>query len=325
MEQASAVGGDVTPIPAVVIGVGHLGKHHARIYKELPDSRLVGVVDASEDTARTIGKQLDVPWATSPQQFMDQAAAFSVVVPTVHHFDVARPLLDAGKHVLIEKPMVLNLEQARELHRLSAERNLILQVGHIERFNSAILAAKEHVKDPRFIEVHRLGPFPERATDVGVTLDLMIHDIDIILSLVNSPVTDIRAMGARVITRHEDIANARLEFANGCVANLTASRLTMSRMRKIRIFQGDSYISIDYAKQSFAVFQKKVEFPKSLKDIALKRPRVAKGESLKREISHFLQCIRSGREPVVGPKEGADALAVALQIVQKIHESGGLR
>jgi predicted dehydrogenase len=309
----------------MVIGVGHLGKHHARILKELPNSRLVGVVDTNEDNARAVAKAQDVPWSTDPATFMDQVQAASIVVPTKAHFDVCRPFLEAGKHVLLEKPMTLNLDQARELHRLASQKELILQVGHIERFNGAMLGAKEFIRNPRFIEAHRLGPFPERATDVGVTLDLMIHDIDLILSVVQSPVTDVRAMGAAVVTKHEDIANARLEFANGCVANVTASRLSLSRMRKFRVFQSDAYVTIDNAKQSFAIFQKKVEFPTSLRDIQMKRPRVKKGEPLKRELEHFLRCIELGRAPVVGPKEGMDALAVALQVVEKVHLSGGIR
>lgn len=306
----------------MVVGVGHLGQHHARIYSETPGAALVGVVDAKEKQAAAVGEKLGVPWSTDPQTFVDKVQAVSVVVPTQYHYDVTRPLLQAGKHVLLEKPMALNLEQARELYSLSAQQHAILQIGHVERFNPAVLAAKGHVRNPRFIEVHRLGPFPERATDVGVTLDLMIHDIDLILSLVGSPVTDIRAMGARLLTQYEDIANARLEFANGCVANVTASRLTLSRTRKLRLFQSDAYISMDCLKQTFAVFEKKVEFPQTLKDIQMKRPRVKRGEPLRNELEHFLACVSAGRAPTVGPKEGADALAVALQIVERIRLGG---
>jgi len=308
------------PIPVVVVGVGHLGRHHARIYTEIPDAKLIGVVDSNEVNARTHGEKLGVPWDTRVDRFLPHARAFSVVVPTEHHFKVTMPLLDAGKHVLVEKPMAINLEEARGMHARAAEKNAVLQIGHVERFNGAMLGARESVKNPRFIEVHRLGPFPERATDVGVVLDLMIHDIDLILSLVRSPVTDVRGMGARVITKYEDIANARLEFANGCVANITASRLTLSRMRKLRIFQSDAYISVDCLKQTYAVFQKKVDFPTSLKDIQMKRPRVKKVEPLKLELEHFIQCVLQGRAPVVGPKEGLDALSVALEIARKIEE-----
>jgi predicted dehydrogenase len=310
-------------IPVVVMGVGHLGRHHARIYSELPQARLLGVVDVNESNARAHGEKLGVPWATSPERFMAEARAFSVVVPTEFHHKTTAPLLAAGKHVLLEKPMTRTLEEAQELYALAQKHNVILQVGHVERFNPAVLAAKSHVKDPKFIEVHRLGPFPDRATDVGVTLDLMIHDIDLILSLVDAPVTDVRAMGAKVLTRHEDLANARLEFANGCVANVTASRLSLTRMRKLRLFQGDAYISMDCLKQTFAVFSKKTEFPTSLKDIQMKRPRVKRGEPLKNELEHFLGCVAAGRAPTVGPKQGMDAVAVALQIVEKIRASPG--
>ncbi len=310
------------PIPVVVVGVGHLGKIHARIYAELPEARLVGVVDTDAASARAVGEKFNVRHATSVEPFLAEASAFSVVVPTKYHHVVTRPLLEAGKHVLLEKPMALNLEQARELHALSGARNAIMQIGHVERFNPAVLGARALVKDPRFMEVHRLGPFPERATDVGVTLDLMIHDIDLCLSLVGKPVVDVRATGAKLLTAYEDIANARLEFEGGCVANLTASRLTLSRMRKLRLFQPDAYISMDCLKQSYAVFEKKVPEPKSLKDIQMKRPRVKKGEPLKEELRHFLGCVAAGRAPTVGAKEGADALAVALRIVEQIQRGG---
>lgn len=299
-----------------VVGVGHLGQHHARIYSQMAGAELVGIVDVDEERARKISQeQRTVPYRDY-SQILDKVEAVSIAVPTFSHYEVARGFLEKKVHVLIEKPITPTIGEAEELFRLARQNNLILQVGHIERFNAAIRELEKRVANPRFIESHRLGPFKERATDVGVVLDLMIHDIDIILTLVKSKISRLDASGTPVLSRKEDIANARLKFENGCVANITASRLTREEMRRIRVFQKDAYISLDFPKQELVIYRK-VTRPR--KEIIVEKPKIAKGEPLKKELESFVECIREGKKPLVSEEEVKKALGIVTRILGEIN------
>lgn len=297
-------------VNVAVIGVGHLGSIHAAIYAKLKESKLAGVCDIDEDRGKAVARQLNTCFYPDYNDLIGKIDAASIAVPTIHHYSIARDLIKAGVHLLIEKPITADLAQARRLEKLSHSRNLILQVGHVERFNSAFQAIEKLSKKPRFIECHRLGPFKERGIEVGIVLDLMIHDIDIILELIREPVKKIEAVGVRVLTPYEDIANARIVFCGGAVCNLTASRITEKAMRKIRIFEKDTYIALDYLNQSVQVY-KKVKNKIVKRDIAIK-----KEESLRAELKAFLNCIRSKTQPLVSASQASQALKIALQITR---------
>ncbi len=299
-------------IKVIVIGVGHLGKHHARLYHDMPNVELAGIVDIDAKSAQKIAEQYQVPFFTDLEQITTSFDAASIVVPTSEHYRIAKNLLLKGIHILVEKPFTKTLEEAQELTQLAQQKNLIVSVGHVERFNPAFRQIEQQLNHPRFIEVHRLGPFPKRGTDVGVVLDLMIHDIDIILNIVKSPICDIRAVGIPVLTPYEDIANARLEFENGCVANVTASRVSIKAMRKIRIFQEDIYISLDYHKQKGRIVQL------TGSTIKTKRIPINPEEPLKIELNHFIECIEKEKTPHVSAIHGLNALNIALKIMGQI-------
>src|SRR6187549_2482291 len=237
------------PIRVGVIGTGSMGKNHARIFGELPNARFTAVYDTSADTAQQIAGQYGAQPVTSLDAFIDAVDAATIATPTVTHFDIAKAMLEKGKHVLVEKPFTETPEQARTLCDLAHERGLVLQVGHIERFNPVMSALEQRLNAPRFIEATRLSPYPGRSLDVGVVLDVMIHDLEIILHLVRSPWAQVDAVGVAVLSKREDIANVRIRFENGCVANITASRISQDKLRKIRVFQPDAYLSLDYQKQ----------------------------------------------------------------------------
>lgn len=296
-----------------VIGVGHLGKHHARVYSELPSAKLVGVADSDRRTAENIGGKLGVSSFTDFRELLPQVEAVSLATPTPTHYDLGMEILRAGKHLLIEKPIAENTAQAREMVDLAREKNLVLQVGHIERFNPAIRALDKILTDPRFIECHRLSPYQPRGTDVGVVLDLMIHDIDIILHLVSSPLKMIQAVGVDVLTPHEDIANVRLTFENGCVANLTVSRISYKEMRKIRIFQPDCYLSLDYKNQDGVMYRRT-----NGKIVPVPIP-LEKEEPLKLELQSFVECVQERKTPLVSGEHGKRALDVGMEIVRQIE------
>src|SRR5258705_1071366 len=239
-----------------VVGVGHIGSNHARIYAELPHAEFVAVFDIDPARAAEIAARYKTKAVESLNEFAEMVDAASVATPTNAHFSVARDLLARGKHLLIEQPITENTADARELAQRAAENRLVLQVGHVERFNPVLSALEERLNHPRFIEAHGLSPYPDRSTDIGVVLDLMIHDLEIILHLVHSPVATIDAVGVPVLSRGEDIANARLRFEDGCVANITSSRISPERMRKIRVFQEDAYLSLDYQNQSGEIYRR---------------------------------------------------------------------
>ena len=295
-----------------VVGVGYLGEHHARIYASLPQVDLVGVLDSDPARAGEIAQKYGTRVFSDWKDLAGAVQAVSVAVPTVAHHEVAGNFLSSGKDVLVEKPISTSLKEADDLIREAGMRGLILQVGHSERFNAGVEAVAKLVDGPRFIEIHRMGRFSDRGIDVNVILDLMIHDIDIVLSLANSPVTEVRAVGVGVLSSHMDIANARLEFGNGCVANLTASRISMDKLRKIRIFQTDAYITLDYDKQQLGVFRKVSDG--SGTRIALQEVPVEKKEPLRGELEDFIASIGGRNRPRVSGEEGRAALRVALAV-----------
>jgi predicted dehydrogenase len=309
-------------IRTAVIGVGYLGRFHAQKYCALPNAELVAVVDINPATARQVAAECGTMALTDYHELFDRVEAVSIVVPTSHHYAVAKACLQNGIHVLLEKPMTATLVEADELIALAKGRGLILQVGHLERFNSATVALRGILNVPRFIESHRLAPFNRRGTDISVVLDLMIHDIDIILTIVDSAVSAIQANGASVLTQDIDIANARIQFANGCVANVTASRISRKAQRKMRIFQQDAYISIDFQDKILAVYRKGTReiFP-GIPEIINEEKRFEHSDAIKAEIQAFLATIRGRAEPSVSGEDGRQALAIALQIGRLLSQA----
>ena len=306
-----------------VVGVGHLGQHHARIYAGNPQCQLIGVADSDVKTAQKIARQYGTEPFTNYKDMFGKVDALSIAVPTVHHHAIASECLKQGIHLLVEKPITSTVEQAHDLIELAREHKRVLQVGHIERFNMAVIRLKQVVNRPLFIEAHRLGPYDPRVKDVGVVLDLMIHDLDIILQIVNSPVKSVEAAGAGIYGRHEDIANARVNFQNGCVANLTASRVTPHRQRKIRIFQRDAYVAVDYIEQEVEIFRRtRTQNPQPgtpAVSIIRTKEKIEKQEPLKLELNHFVDCVLRGIEPIVRGEHGRDALELAVEISDQVH------
>jgi predicted dehydrogenase len=297
-------------IRTAVIGVGHLGKYHARICAQSDAVELVGVVDVQEDNARTVADEHGVAAFTDFHDVLPQVDAVHIVVPTDQHAAVATACLEAGAHVLLEKPMTSTVAEADALLELARRADRVLQVGHVERFNPAVIGIKQVLTMPIFIEVHRLAPFNPRGTEVGVVLDLMIHDLDIILHLVQSEVERIDAVGVPVLSDKEDIANARITFASGCVANVTASRVSAERMRKIRFFQSDAYISLDYVAQNAKIYRR--EGWQILDEVI----NFAGEQPLQREIQSFVDCINQGTRPAVSGEDGRRALDVATRVTR---------
>ena len=323
-----------------VIGVGAMGKNHARVFSELEGAKFTAVLDHRAEVAGEIAGKYRARAATTFEEFAGAVDAATVATPTVTHFDFARRLLERGKHVLVEKPFTETPEQARELCDLAQRRGLILQVGHIERFNPALSALEARITRPRFIEASRLSPYPGRSLDVGVVLDVMIHDLEIVLHLVRSPWEQVDAVGVSVLSKREDIANVRIRFANGCVANITASRISQDKLRKIRVFQQDAYLSLDYQNQSGYLLrmarqdEQESSFLGKLLGVAtdasivtefagkriVREPvEIEKGEPLQRELMSFVECARAGSQPKVGGVQATAALELALEITRKIE------
>jgi predicted dehydrogenase len=333
-----------------VLGTGSLGKEHARLYAELAGTgqiEFTGIFDADTETARKIAAKCNTRIFNSVAEAAANSDALNIVTPTVTHFNLAKQLLQQGKHVLVEKPMTDDSAQAAELVQLAQQHNCVLQVGHVERFNPVFKYLESVATEPRFIETHRLSPYPARSTDIGVVLDLMIHDLDVVLAFVKSPVTSVDAMGIPVLSKSEDIANARLRFANGCVANLTVSRVSPERMRKIRVFSGPTnpcYISLDYRAQEGFIYriardgEEESSILKKLlaaklgigKDSAIvsefggkrivREPvPIAKDEPLKLELQHFVNCVREKLIPMVSGESAKRALDLAFEITRQIQ------
>jgi predicted dehydrogenase len=296
-----------------VVGVGYLGKFHAEKYASSSKAKLIGIVDIDESRVNEIGAALGAPAFTDYRSLFGRVACVSIAVPTRLHYQIARDFIDAGIDVLVEKPLTANIGEARELVAAAQRKNVLLQVGHLERFNPAIRRLEGVIKEPKFVECHRLAPFVERGTDVDVVLDLMIHDIDVIASLVRAPIERVEAVGVPVLTERPDIANARINFANGCIANITASRVSLKRERKIRFFQPDAYISIDYDQRRAQIFYKPAPGAGWL-DIRTETVEIKEGDALADEIDSFLECVRSRKNPLVGGAEGLRALEIASMI-----------
>jgi predicted dehydrogenase len=295
-----------------VVGVGHIGSNHARIYSELPNAQLVAILDIDPARADEIGGKYKAKAVASLNEFAGMIDAASVATPTSAHFSIARDLLAQGKHLLIEKPITEKTSDARDLAQVAAEKGLVLQVGHVERFNPVLSALEQRLTHPRFIEAHRLSPYPNRSTEIGVVLDLMIHDLEIILHLVDSTLENIDAVGVPVLSRGEDIANARLRFASGCIANVTSSRISPERMRKIRVFQEDAYLSLDYQGQSGEIYRR-VDGQITREPVAIE-----KEEPLRQQLASFVDCALTGGEPRVSGSHAAAALELAVEITRRI-------
>lgn len=300
-----------------VIGVGYLGRFHAQKYAALPNSELIAIVDACAETAQRVADELKTEALTDYRQLFGKVDAVSIVVPTQLHHAVAKEFLAHGVHVMLEKPMTVTVAEADELIALAKQKNLVLQIGHLERFNSAVMALEKVLDRPQFIESHRLAPFKPRGADVNVVLDLMIHDIDIIQNLVRSPITKIDTNGVTVLTREIDIANARLTFENGCVANVTASRVSMKPQRKMRIFQPDAYISVDFQDKVLSVHRKgnKEMFP-GIPEITSEESIFENSDAIRAELEAFLAAIEQGTPPPVTGEDGRDALKTAIWITE---------
>jgi predicted dehydrogenase len=335
------------PLKVAVIGTGSLGKEHARLYASLDRSgtELAGVFDANHSQAERVAEKCRTRVFHSLEEAAATADAFSIVTPTSTHFEIARQLLARGKHVLVEKPMTETSAQAADLVEIARAKRVILQVGHVERFNPAFKYMESVATDPRFIEAHRLSPYPARSIDIGVVLDLMIHDLDVVLAFVKSPVASVDAIGIPVLSASEDIANARIRFENGCVANLTASRVSAERLRKIRVFSGGpntSYVSLDYRAQEGFIYRiaREGEEESSLlkkllsaKDSAIvsefggkrivREPvPIEKDEPLKLELQSFVRCVRQQQTPVVSGESGKRALDLAMEITRQVQAAG---
>jgi len=337
-------------VKVAVLGTGSLGQHHARIYSELQAAGQVeftGIYDAHSETARKIAEKHKLHVFGSVAEAAAVSDALNIVTPTFTHYEIARTLLDGGKHVLVEKPMTDNSEQAAGLCELALRKNCVLQVGHVERFNPVFKFLETVATEPKFIECHRLSPYPARSTDIGVVLDLMIHDLDIVLAFVKSPVTSVDAVGIPVLSKSADIANARLRFANGCIANLTVSRISPERMRKIRVFSGPvnpCYISLDYRAQEGFIYRvaregeqetpllKKILAAKlgvgkdsaivsefAGKKIVREPVPIEKEEPLKLELQHFVNCVREKQVPVVSGESARRALDLAFEITRQME------
>ena len=301
-----------------VVGVGHLGRHHARIISALPDVELVSVVDVNASRAREIAAQYQTTASTDWRELLGAVDGVTIAAPTEVHAQIADAFLDRHVHVLVEKPMTATTAEADRLLARARERGVTLAVGHTERFNPAIAHVKPLIHAPRFIEVHRLGTFPERSLDIDVVFDLMIHDLDLVLDIVGDEVTSVEAVGVPVLTGRIDIANVRLRFANGCIANLTASRISRERVRKIRFFQRDAYVSVDYAAQEVEMYRL-VPRPEQMPAIEGGKVAVPREEPLKLELEDFVQAIRARRSPRVSGEQGRAALALAERVVERME------
>lgn len=305
-----------------VIGVGYLGRFHAQKYHALDSVNLKAVCDIDEDTAQAVSEELEVPAYKHYHEFLSDVDAVSIAASTKAHFAIAKDCLENGIHVLLEKPMTETLVQARELVAIAKEKNLVFQIGHLERFNSARIALEDYLEEPRFIDSERLAPFNPRGSDVNVILDLMIHDIDLLQSMIKAPIVRIDAQGTPVLTNDIDIASARLLFDNGTVANVTASRVSFKRSRKMRIFQPSCYLSVDFQEKRFARFKKGAgELFPGVPDIERTEKHFGESDALLEEIKSFLTCIEHGKKPLVSGDDGLQALHTAHKITEVIKEN----
>ena len=313
-------------IRAAVIGVGYLGRFHAQKYAQIPDCELLAVVDGREEVRKSVAAEVGSQPCADYRELLGKVDAVSVVTPTPAHFEIADAFLSAGAHVLVEKPITETPEQAKALINRAAASGRVLQVGHLERFNAAVLAAEPHLRTPRFMECVRLAPYKERGTDVNVVLDLMIHDIDLVQSLAGSDIESIDAIGTPVFSGEIDIANARIRFVNGCVANTTASRVSLKTERKLRIFEDAAYISLDLQQKILTLIRKREGGPQAGQlPVSIEESNLEQGDALKSEIISFLDCIRNNRRPIVSGEDGLRALETAIRITEQVHANLKIR
>jgi predicted dehydrogenase len=313
----------MTVLRVGVIGVGYLGHFHAEKYRAVPEVMLAGVADLNPERSQKVAQTLQSQAFSDYRHLLPQVQAVSVAVPTSQHFPVVRDCLNAGCHVLVEKPITISVAQADELVALAREKGRLLMVGHLERFNSAMEELKRRLTRPRFIESHRLSFYKERGIDVDVVLDLMIHDLDHVLSLVPSPVREIRAAGLSVLTDRIDLANARLEFSDGCIANLTASRMSFKSMRKFRLFQPEGYLAVDFEARELTAAYRHAGAPGPLPGVALETKRFPQEDVLLKEILAFVHAVRAGEEPPINGEAGREALNLALEINEAMIKARG--
>ena len=318
----------MTPLRAGVIGVGHLGQHHARLYASLPGAHLVGVVDQSVERAQTIADRHGARVFHTADEMLPHVDVVSVAVPTSSHYAVAKTCLQAGKHVLVEKPIAVTPAEAQELVQLAKRRDCCVQVGHSERFNPVMALMRPHIGRPVFIECHRLSSFSERGTDVDVVMDLMIHDLDLVLSLNPGSIEEVRAAGVAVLSTSIDIANARIQFKSGCVANLTSSRVSTNKMRRLRLFQRNNYLSIDFQTRQGMICRRSIKAGEK-PTVEVEQLQGGDEEPLKLQLESFLHAASTGTRPVVSGEDGAAAVDVAHQVLEAIaafaarHGEGG--
>jgi predicted dehydrogenase len=310
----------MSKIRAAVIGVGYLGRFHAQKYAQLPGCELLAVADGREEARTSVAGEVGAQAVADYRELLGKVDAVSVATPTPAHFEIAEAFLAAGAHVLVEKPITETPDQAKALIAQAAKFGRILQVGHLERFNAAVLAAEPYLSSPRFMECVRLAPYKERGTDVNVVLDLMIHDIDLVQSLAGSEIVSIDAIGTPVFSGEIDIANARIRFANGCVANTTASRVSLKTERKLRIFEDAAYISLDLQQKILTLIRKRGGVPQPGQlPVTIEEANLEQGDALKSEIESFLDCIRNNKRPIVSGEDGLRALETAIRITEQVH------
>ncbi|MDI6780781.1 MAG: Gfo/Idh/MocA family oxidoreductase [bacterium] len=315
------------PIKVGVVGIGHMGKYHVKCYHDIPEAGLIAIADVNADILSNVAKEYGAAAYSDYSQLYDKVEAVSIAVPTRFHYQVARDFLNAGIHVLLEKPITQDIKEAEELMAIAQKNNLVLQVGHVERFNAAIWELKKVLKYPLFVECRRLGPFNTRIDDAGVVLDLLIHDIDIVLNLIDSAVVELHAIGTRVYSQYEDIANVQIIFANGCIANLTASRATENKIRTLAITQPDAYIFLDYAEQDIHIHRQTTGNYILTHDTVgyqqrsvIERVFVHKDNPLRLELFHFLSCIANEAKPLTTPEDDLTALRITLNILEQIMQ-----
>ena len=306
-------------LKVAVIGVGYLGRQHVRIYSEMDSVELVAVVDKNPDTAQSVAREFHTTALTNHSEVLGKVDAVSLAVPTTEHCRIGCHLLEQGINVLVEKPIASSVEEAEALIRSAKLHERILQVGHLERFNPAVIEARKIARQPLFFEVHRLGVFTSRSLDIDVVFDLMIHDLDVVLDLVGSPVKSVSAVGLPILSRKIDIANARIEFMNGCVANLTASRVSTEKVRKLRFFQPNEYVSLDYSRQDLVVLSVNQNQPGQPPGFISRKIETRRIEPLKAEIESFLKVVRIEGQPEVAAESSKLALELAQQVVEKIR------
>lgn len=315
-----------------VFGTGHLGKFHLNNWKNIAGTELVGFFDPNDSTAEAVAAEYGIRRYATEDELLDACQVVDIVAPTNHHFAICQKAIRKGRHVFVEKPLANTVDEARQIVKLVKESGVKLQVGHVERFNPAFLAVKDRALNPMFIEVHRLAQFNPRGTEVSVILDLMIHDIDIILSVVKSPIKSVSASGVAVLTTTPDIANARIEFNNGCVANLTSSRISMKKMRKMRLFQKDAYIGIDFLNKKTEVIKLKgadeenvfafdIDTHDGKRTIAIANPSVPEVNAIHKELEEFVAAINNNTPTAVNEIDGLQAMEIAHDIIHKINQN----